>query len=92
MIEPFMKGSGFLHLPLGEKENENVLFIYLLKKKKKNSLVYVFYSSDEKYFTKSSAVLSIFISQTFTSWNTAVPFSLKTFDLPQTLQLKSLIT
>ena len=34
MIEPFMKGSGFLQLPLGEKENENVLFIYLLKKKK----------------------------------------------------------
>ena len=28
MIEPFMKGSGFLQLPLDEKENENVLFIY----------------------------------------------------------------
>ena len=33
MIEPFVKGSGFLQLPLGEKENENVPFIYLLKKK-----------------------------------------------------------
>ena len=68
MIEPFLKGSRFLQLPLGEKENEK-----------------------EKYFTKKS-VKSIFISQTFTSWNSAVPFSLNTFDLPQTLQLKSLIT
>ena len=42
MIEPFAKGSGFLQLPLGEKENENVLFIYLFIKKK-NSLVYVFF-------------------------------------------------
>ena len=32
MIEPFVKGSGFLQLPLGKKENENVLFIYLKKK------------------------------------------------------------
>ena len=30
MIEPFMKGCGFLQLPLEEKENKNVLFIYLL--------------------------------------------------------------
>ena len=44
MIEPFVKGSGFLQLPLGEKENENVPFIYLLiKRKKKNNLVYVFF-------------------------------------------------
>ena len=28
MIEPFLKGSGFLQLPLGEKENENVLRIF----------------------------------------------------------------
>ena len=40
MIEPFVNGSGFLQLPLGEKENENVLFIYLLKKKR---IVYVFF-------------------------------------------------
>ena len=35
MIEPFLKGSGFLQLPLGKKENENILFIYLFIKKKK---------------------------------------------------------
>ena len=29
MIEPFMKGCGFLQLPLEEKENKNVLFVYL---------------------------------------------------------------
>ena len=39
MIEPFVKGSGFLQLPLGEKENENVLFIYLKRKR----IVYVFF-------------------------------------------------
>ena len=33
MIEPFVKGSGFLQLPLDEKENENVLFVYLKKEK-----------------------------------------------------------
>ena len=61
MIEPFVKGSGFLQLPLGEKENENVLFIYL---KKKNSLR--IFSSNEKYFTKNSAV---YISSQFSISN-----------------------
>ena len=39
MIEPFVKGSGFLQLALGKKENENVLFIYL---KKEEYTVYVY--------------------------------------------------
>ena len=52
MIEPFVKGFGFLQLPLDEKENENVLFMYL--KKKNIQLTYI--SLKEKYFTKNSAV------------------------------------
>ena len=44
MIEPFLKGSGFLQLPLGKKENENVLFIYL---KKEEYTVYVYFLEEE---------------------------------------------
>ena len=86
MIEPFLKGSGFLQLPLGKKENENVLFIYL---KKEEYTVYVYFLEEEIFHQK---LCGLVISQTFTSWNTAVPFSLNTFDLPQTLQFKSLVT
>ena len=86
MIEPFLKGSGFLQLPLGKKENENVLFIYL---KKEEYAVYVYFLEEEIFHQK---LCGLVISQTFTSGNTAIPFSLNTFDLPQTLQLKSLIT
>ena len=86
MIEPFLKGSGFLQLPLGKKENENVLFIYL---KKEEYAVYVYFLEEEIFHQK---LCGLVISQTFTSWNAAVPFSLNTSDLLQTLQLKSLIT
>ena len=56
MIEPFLKGSGFLQLPLGKKENENILFIYLFIKKKKKNRWFTYISLKEKYFTKNSAV------------------------------------
>ena len=90
MIEPFLKGSGFLQLPLGKKENENVLFIYLfIYLKKEEYTVYVYFLEEEIFHQK---LCGLVISQTFTSWNTAVPYSLNTFDLPQTLQFKSLVT
>ena len=85
-MEPFLKGSGFLQLPLGKKENENVLFIYL---KKEEYVAYVYFLEEEIFHQK---LCGLVISQTFTSWNTAIPFSLNTFDLPQTLQCKSLVT
>ena len=49
MIEPFVKGSGFLQLPLGKKEDENVLFIYLKKEDIQFKHIYL----KEKYFTKT---------------------------------------
>ena len=48
MIEPFVKGSGFLQFPLDEKENENVLFIYLFLKR----IVYLFLLIGEIFHQK----------------------------------------
>ena len=62
------------------------LFIYL---KKEEYTVYVYFLEEEIFHQK---LCGLVISQTFTSWNTAIPFSLNTFDLPQTLQCKSLVT
>jgi len=66
------------------------LFILVIGFKEKNSLL--IFAQRRNISPKTDSQKSIFTSQTFTSWNTAVPFSLNTFDLPQTLQLKSLIT
>ena len=62
-----------------------MFYLFILKRR---HTVYVYLLKGEIFHQK---LCGLVISQTFTSWNTAVPFSLNTFDLPQTLQLKSLI-
>ena len=69
-----------------ERKCSIYLFIYL---KKEEYTVYVYFLEEEIFHQK---LCGLVISQTFTSWNTAVPYSLNTFDLPQTLQFKSLVT
>ena len=69
------------------QERERKYSIYLFKKEEYT--VYVYFLEEEMFHQK---LCGLVISQTFTSWNTAVPYSLNTFDLPQTLQFKSLVT
>ena len=69
------------------QERERKYSIYLFKKEEYT--VYVYFLEEEMFHQK---LCGLVISQTFTSWNTAVPFSLNTFHLPQTLQFKSLVT
>ena len=69
-----------------ERKCSIYLFIYL---KKEEYTLYVYFLEEEIFHQK---LCGLVISQTFTSWDTAVPFSLNTFHLPQTLQFKSLVT